>query len=278
MAGRLLNPALDNTITGCIRVIIAFITLMCLSISGKVQLIPENKKYIWVLCLLGLVGIFLYTFFFHKGIQLVAGGRASVIINVNPVLIAIGAALFLHDRLTPLKIIGVLLAALGAAIVISHGHLATLFTDKLSIGDGFMLLAATCTAGFALLGKLLLQKGFRPVQIITWAVFVGMLCFIVTAFTTGDVKQVLTYTLTDWLCLAYLGIFSTAVAFILFYKILQRLGAVGGGVIGSMIPIPAIIFTSLLLGEPLSVSLLVGAVITVIGVIIVNTAPKGGNP
>lgn len=249
VAARLLTPGLDTVVLSCVRIIIAFITLLCLCRAGRVKLIPDNKKMILLLCLLGVLGIFLYTLFFHLGIRTVPGGRASVIININPVIIAIGAALFLHERLTPLKICGVLLAALGAAIVVSHGNLASLLSDKISIGDGYMLLAAVCTACFALLGKVLMQKGFRPVQVLTWAVFFGMLCFIISAATTGHVAaQITAYTLRDWLCIVYLGVFSTATAFILFYKILNRLGATGGGVIGSMIPIPAIIFTVLFKG------------------------------
>lgn len=274
VAARLLSPGLDSMVISCLRIIIAFIVLISLCIKSKIKLVPANKMLILPLLVLGVVGIFFYTMFFHTGIQTVAGGRASVIINVNPVLIAIGAAIFLHDRLTPLKIIGVLLAALGAVIVISHGNLASLFTDRLSAGDMWMLLAAACTAGFALMGKVLLQKGLRPIQIIVWAVFFGMLCFIPTTISRADIGQVFIYTLKDWLCIAYLGVFSTALAFILFYKILHKLGATGGGVIGSMIPIPAITFTSLLLKEPLTTSLLVGAAVTVVGVLLVNVAPK----
>lgn len=270
VAGRLLSPGLDTVVLSCVRIIIAFILLISLCAVGKVKLMPDNPRIILLLFAVGFVGIFLYTLLFHLGIRTVPGGRASVIVNINPVIIAIGAALFLHDKLTPLKLCGVILAALGAAYVISHGHLTSLFTDRLGIGDVWMLLAAVCTACFALLGKVLMLKGFRPIQLITWAVFFGMLSFIVAALTTGDLGQVKDYRTSDWLCIAYLGIFSTALAFILFYKILNRLGATGGGVIGSMIPIPAIIFTSLFLHEPLSMSLLIGAAVTVIGVILVN--------
>lgn len=274
VAARLLTPGLDVVVLSCARVAIAFIVLLSLCLANKVKLLPDNKKTLGIFVLLGFVGIFMYTVFFQTGIQTVPGGRASVIINVNPMLIAIGAALFLREKLTPIKICGVLLAGLGAAIVISHGHLSALFTNRLSAGDVWMLAAAASTAGFALLGKVILQKGYRPIQIITLAVFFGLICFIPSALATGNARQVFDYTLRDWLCVIYLGMFSTALAYILYYKILNKLGATGGGVIGSMIPIPAIFFTSLLLHEPLSVSLLAGAIITVAGVLLVNLAPK----
>ena len=273
VAGRSLNPAWDSVVTSFTRMVMAFVVLVGLCAVSGVRLWPISRRLFLLQILLGLCGVFLYTIFFHKGIQTVEGGRASVIINTNPIMIAIMAALFLHEKLTPLKVAGVLLATLGTVYVVSHGHPLKLFSDRLTAGDGYMFMAAASWAAFGILGKIALWRGMLPLASITWSVFTGMLLLLPVAAATGHLEQIPRYASQDWFSIAYLGVFSTVCGFVFYYKIIQKVGAMRAGVICSAIPIAAIALTALLLDEPVTQSLTIGAAITVAGIFLVNYTP-----
>lgn len=273
VAGRLLNPAWDNVVTSFVRIGMAFVVLVALCATSGVKLWPISRRMFLLQILLGLSGLFMYTLFFHKGIQTLEGGRAAVIINTNPIMIAMLAALFLHEKLTPLKIAGVLLAAIGAVYVVSHGCPLKLFSDQLSAGDGYMFIAAVSWAVFGILGKVALHHGMQPMASIAWSACIGMLLILPAAVSTGHLNQIPHYALSDWLAITYLGVGSTVCGFVFFYKIIRKVGATRAGVICSAIPIAAIVLTMLFLKEKITQSLIIGAAITVAGVFLVNYAP-----
>lgn len=274
VAGRSLNPGLDNVVTSLMRMAMAFVVLLILCATSGVKLLPISKKLFIMQIFLGLTGVFMYTVFFHKGIQTVEGGRASVIINTNPLMIAIVAALFMDEKLTPLKAVGVVLAAFGAIFVVSHGHLSEFLSGKITRGDIYMFIAAVSWASFSLLGKIAMRYGMRPLASITWSVFFGMLMMFGVALSTGHIGQITRYDMGDWLSIAYLGVFSTVGGFVFYYKIIRKVGAMRAGVICCAIPVAAIIMTALFLGENVTAPLVIGSAITVVGIFLVNKGQR----
>jgi drug/metabolite transporter (DMT)-like permease len=61
------------------------------------------------------------TAFFFVSLNYIGLAEATALADINPILITLGAALFLRERMTPARIMGVVVAALGAIIVIRPG-------------------------------------------------------------------------------------------------------------------------------------------------------------
>lgn len=87
------------------------------------------------------------TTFFFLSLTHIGLTEATAIADINPMLITLGAALFLGEKLTRARVIGVLVSALGAMIVIRPG--AGVFTP----GAVFPLLCALSYAASALLTR-----------------------------------------------------------------------------------------------------------------------------
>lgn len=81
---------------------------------------------------------------FYIGLTHIGLAESTAIMDVNPVLITLGAALFLGERLGPRRVFGILAAMAGAMIIIRPG------SGILSAGAIWPLLAACCYAGYAL--------------------------------------------------------------------------------------------------------------------------------
>ena len=87
------------------------------------------------------------TAFFFWGVSLIALSDAAALMAVSPVLITLGAALFLGEGLGPRRIAGILAAMLGAAIILRPG--SDVFTPAALLPLG----AAICYSGYALLTR-----------------------------------------------------------------------------------------------------------------------------
>ncbi|TDK51293.1 DMT family transporter [Antarcticimicrobium luteum] len=87
------------------------------------------------------------TAFFFTGISMIPLSDAAALMSVNPVLITLGAALFLGEALGPRRIAGIAAALCGALIVIRPG------TDVFSPAALLPLGAAVCYSGYALLTR-----------------------------------------------------------------------------------------------------------------------------
>lgn len=87
------------------------------------------------------------TGFFFTGISRIPLSDAAALMSVNPVLITLGAALFLGEALAPRRIAGIAAAMCGAMIVIRPG------SDVFAPAALFPLAAAVCYSGYALLTR-----------------------------------------------------------------------------------------------------------------------------
>lgn len=87
------------------------------------------------------------TWFFFLGISRIPLTDATALMSINPVLITLGAALFLREPLGPRRIIGIAIAICGAVIVLRPG------SGLFQTAALYPLAAAACYSGYALLTR-----------------------------------------------------------------------------------------------------------------------------
>lgn len=232
--------------------------------------IPALKRtQILPVVVLGLTGVFAYNAFFLTGIKQVEAGRASMIVANNPVFIALFSAWLFKERLTPLKIFGILLSITGAMVVVSRGHLASLLSGGVGRGELLILGCVASWVVYSLVGKAVLH-GLKPLPSVMYSVLIGTAALSIPALGEGVVRAFPAYTWKDWLCLAYLGVFGTVFGFVWFYEGIQKLGATRAGLFINFVPVSAVIIAYAVLGEALSISLLTGATLVTAGVYLTN--------
>ncbi len=244
-----------------------FLLLAAWKIEGRLPAI--RSRQLLPVFLLGLTGVLAYNVFFFKGLKLVEAGRAAIIIANNPIGIALFSALIFRERLTPLRLAGILVSISGAVIVITRGSWSTLGSGTVGWGELFILGCVASWVTFSLLGKALLKE-MSPLSSILYASLSGTLCLALPAWQEGLPAAWPGYTLTDWLALFYLGFFGTVLGFVWYYEGIQRIGATKAGVFINFVPISAIVFSFFILGEPLTDSLLAGTLLVLSGVYFTN--------
>ncbi|MEO0946758.1 MAG: DMT family transporter, partial [Cyanobacteria bacterium J06641_5] len=188
---------------------------------------------------LGAIGIFAYNACFFLALQNVPASRAALVITTNPTAIALGAALWFGERLSAGRIAGILLAVIGAVTVLSEGNPAALLSKGMSWGDGYLLACILTWTIFTLLGRIVTQH-LSPLVATTYGCLAGTPMFLVPALREGLLRDMATYSIANWLQLAYVGLLGTVLAFWWYYQGVRAIGAARTAVFINFIPVVAV--------------------------------------
>jgi len=196
--------------------------------------------------------------------QWVPSGLAAVIFATFPLLTALIAHLALPaERLSPRSLVGVLVGFAGLAVIFSE--------DFRALGGSRVLTAATVLLVCPLLaamGSIAVKRwgeGIHPLSIAavpmaTTAVLMGALSRIVEADRT------VTFATRPLLALLYLGILGSALPFSVYFWLLKHQSATALSLINYAIPIIAVAVGTLFFHEPVTVHIIVGTALVLVGV------------
>jgi drug/metabolite transporter (DMT)-like permease len=128
-----------------------------------------------------------------------------------------------------------------------------------------MLLAVLCAVGYTLMVKKLTER-YNAYSITTYQNIFGTLMFL-PLFLVFDLKEftALTHTTKALLNLAYLAIFGSSIAFILFNYSVKTIGATRTETFTNLIPVLTAIFAWFMLGEELGLKKIIGIAVVLTG-------------
>ncbi|GMW05048.1 MAG: membrane protein [Dehalococcoides mccartyi] len=244
-----------------LRFLVASLALVIYALITRMRL--PDKRDLPAIFLLGLIGISLYHFALNYGEKTVTAGAASLIIASAPIFSVLLARFFYKDKLTPAGWLGILLS-FGGIAVITLGEVQTLSFEPHAF---WVLLAALFTSIYIVFQRPLLKK-YSGFEFSTYAIWAGTLLLMVGA--PGLLKEISEAPVSSTLAVVYLGIFPTAISYLLYSYALSK--ARISQVISFLYlnPVFAIGIAFLWLGEiPAPISLL-GGLLALVGVILVN--------
>ena len=268
VAGRSLVQNVGPFSAAFFRFAVASVFLVALTWKMEGKLAGLKSSQILPVLLLGLTGVFLYNLFFFKGLKLIEAGRAAIIIANNPIFIAVFSAIFFKEKLGAVKIAGILISVSGAIVAISRGNLTQLLQGNLGWGEFYIFLCVASWVVFSLLGKAVMS-GLSPLTSVTYSSLTGTVLLFLPAFREG-LTNCIYYSLPDWGNIFYLGIFGTVLGFVWFYEGINQIGPTKAGLFINFVPISGILLAFLILGEPLTISLLIGTLLVTCGVYLTN--------
>ena len=272
IAGRILAQSLPTMTAAFGRILIASILLVIVVIKIEGSLPRLNRKQIFLTAILGFTGVFINNICFFGALARVPAGRTSLFVSLTPIVIAILAGFFFSERLGVRRWIGILVALLGAIVVITRGDLVSGITDisqSIGLGELMMIGAVFSWAAYTLISRKVIET-LSPIVATTYSTLWGF--FFLSIGALGEFKDI-DWALIDWrvwTSVFYLGAFGTVIAFIWFYEGIQAVGPSRTAIFSNLVPAFGVLFSVLLLGEPLLISMVVGGLITALGVSLVN--------
>ena len=272
IAGRVVSAEMDAPTAALWRYFIATTVLIAFVFATEHGLPRLKGRQWWDVVLLGVVGVSAYNLCFMYGLQTVSASRASLIIALIPAATLIGGAMFLHESLTAWRILGIVIALLGVAVELGGGNPLALFAGRAGLGEAALFGCVLSWAAYTLLSKRLLGEGVSTLAATTYAALAGTLMLIATSAATGNLALP-HVSVRAWLAIAFIGVFSTALAYVWFCDGVRVIGPARTSVFINLVPVVAIALGVLLLDEKLEASMVTGAVLVLSGVFIINRAP-----
>ncbi|MDQ2951605.1 MAG: DMT family transporter [Chloroflexota bacterium] len=217
-----------------------------------------------LLILAGFFGIFVYNalVFFALTISPASDG-ALIVPTVNPVLTVVFAAV-VGERVTANKVAGLLLATVGAVLVIAAATGLTFGGQRLT-ADLLYLGGAAVWSAYATIGAITTRHG-SPLGVTAVACLAGAAMLFPLGFLEKGYADVPSWSLFTWLDIAYLVVFATIVGFVLFYWAIRRFGAGMASMVSYLVPLFALVQAVLILGEQPAPLEIVGGMVILVGV------------
>ncbi|MDQ4127070.1 MAG: DMT family transporter [Actinomycetota bacterium] len=215
----------------------------------------------------GFLAFGVYHVALNYGQRTVSAGAASILIGTAPIFTALWATAFLGERLRVWGWAGFAIGLVGATLV-SMGEGGGFALDP---GALLVLLAALCVSVYFVLQKPYLEK-YGALPFTTYAIWVGTL--ISLCFLPGLVAQAGTAPAGTLFSMFYLGVFPTALGYVTYAYAFSRMPASRAVSFLYLIPVVAYLIAWIWLGEVPAALSVIGGVVTLSGVVIVNTLGK----
>ncbi len=233
--------------------------LLAVAFITKLPL-PPKKFWGWI-ALTGVLQIAIGASIVQYCFQFLDAGLVSVLNYTMPMWVTILAAFFLNEKLTKKKIFGVALGIIGIGV---------LMNVEIS-GNFSAMLIALSAAIFWALGNILMKAKLaqcNPIALTTWQMVVGAILLVIYAATFGEVRA--DWTPTAIACLLYNGILASAFAFFLWVYILRNMEASKASISVLGVPVVGVLGGVICLGEPLTLSMLIGMLMVLSGIFLVQ--------
>jgi drug/metabolite transporter (DMT)-like permease len=230
------------------------------------KLWPSKRQW-WPLIILGVVGTFGYHALFFTCLKYTTAINSSLIGATNPMMTALLAAVFFHEHLTRLRVVGIALSFAGVFLVVTKGDWAMLTHFQFNPGDILMLIAVLCWAIYSLLGRSFMKKYHLSPLMVTAYTFtvcvVASLPFVWWEQPGSYLREVSTI---GWLSVLYMSVFASVLGYLIHMNAVRRIGAAKAAMFINLVPIFTIIQSILILGEAFSLFQFVGACVIIAGV------------
>jgi drug/metabolite transporter (DMT)-like permease len=250
-----------------LRLLIGFGLLAVVVGAAREKLPPFGRIY-GHLFVMGAINIAIPFSLITWAEQSVDSSVAAILNAAVPLFVMIIAAIFLKDeRLTPNRVLGLVVGFLGVAILVGFNP------ADLASGDmagEIALIGSTLSYAFGAVYSKRNIHGLRPMIPAIFQVFFGLVITSVLAFVFENPLGT-TFTTASLFAVIWLGLLGSGLAYLVFFRLLRDWGATRTSMVAYLLPLYGIVLGAIILNEPIDGRLILGTALIIGGVALVNT-------
>lgn len=233
--------------------------------------LPRGKEWIPIL-VLSFLNFIMSNGLSTWGVKYISAGLGSIMGAIFPLwLVVIG--LFISKEKLPQKAIIGLLLGFGGVCIIFYEHLQDFFIADFRFGI-FLSLVATWTWAIATLYTKKQAASFNPYFSLGLQMVISGISLTIFTSATGTAIPLSAVPWQSWSAIAYLVVFGSLIAFICYLYALQNLPTEQASIYAYINPIVAVLCGWLIFHEKITIFIVVGGLVTLLGVYLVNKAFK----
>lgn len=245
-----------------VEVRVGFGALFLLAVAGWRGRLGALRRHAGHISVVGIFAAGLPFLFFNIAAQTVPAGFMAVINAMTPLFGALIARLWLKEYLTWARIAGLLIGFTGIVVLVGND----LSFSAGGMGPGVLAcLSASLCYGFAASYTTRHLKGVDPLAIAAGSVTAAAIALLPLAIYAWPATPV---SASSWAAGLMLALLCTGLAYIIFYGLIDRVGASRSITVTFLVPLFGIFWGAVILHEPLSLRMLTGTAIVLLGTLL----------
>jgi drug/metabolite transporter (DMT)-like permease len=256
--------------------------LIFLRVSGSLVLfwilhffLPSKKvekRDLLKMAVCAVSGVGINQILFFEGLNLTTPISGSIIVTVIPVLILVFSHFILKDKITTVKVVGIVLGAAGALMVILSAGVGNIQFDAL-LGNLLIFANTIFWALYLVLVKPLMQK-YDSVTVMKWTFLFGFIFISPFSFRAIASSSFLQIPFEIWMSILFVVFITTGFAYYLISYSLKTVSANVNGIYIYLQPLVAAIVAIIWGKDKLTIIDLIATVLIMAGVFLVTRQPS----
>jgi drug/metabolite transporter (DMT)-like permease len=227
---------------------------------------PKGKQWKTII-ILSILNFVLSNGLSTWGVKYISSGLGAIIGALVPLWVVI-ISLFRGEKLVKMAIVGLVVGFAGVCVIF-YEHLSDFLIFDFRFGI-IISIISTLTWAFATLYTKKKVASFNPYFSLGIQMFISSIFLFAYLGATGSAVSLTTIPVISWVSIGYLVIFGSVLTFIAYIYALQHLPAEINSIYAYINPIIAVLLGAYIFGEPLSLAIAVGGIITLFGLYLVN--------
>ena len=227
---------------------------------------PKGKQWKTII-ILSILNFVLSNGLSTWGVKYISSGLGAIIGALVPLWVVI-ISLFRGEKLVKMAIVGLVVGFAGVCEIF-YEHLSDFLIFDFRFGI-IISIISTLTWAFATLYTKKKAASFNPYFSLGIQMFISSIFLFAYLGATGSAVSLSTIPVISWVSIGYLVIFGSVLTFIAYIYALQHLPAEINSIYAYINPIIAVLLGAYIFGEPLSLAIAVGGIITLFGLYLVN--------
>ena len=272
---KVLLRELDPLALNALRFPMAAVALWILvrRLDGSLKPDPEDLRRIITLGLLGNVA---YQLCFIFGVDSTFAGNASLLLATTPVWTLFLSSVAGHERPGGWAIIGVVGTLIGIFMVITGSRDAGTLASPTTRGDLLILIASVLWAMYTVGGRKPVTR-YGALRVTAWTLWVATPIIFLMGLPSLMKTDLRTITPEAWIGITYAGLLGIGLAYLLWYRAVERIGNNRTAVYSNLVPVAALITAWIWLGEVPTTLQLIGAAVILVGLTLARLAHSPEN-
>ncbi len=268
-----------------LRAVFASLALFAYVTLSKKQLwfLPRDRHVVALLVLASFLGATGFWTLLNLSVFFVDPDTSSFLVALYPLIAIMLASSLLKEKMTGAKATGVTLGILGTFVIVFFGRGAQMTGTNPVLGEVAAIMSAFSWAGYMIISKLLMGKRDSKTGAVLSAEYITFMTFliaiiptlIVSVLTSRLVSDLTKTTLAALTLTLYLGVMTSAFAFVVFNVGMKLIGVSRSAVNQLLFPCVAVIISYLFLGEIINLEEIAGIALIIVGIIIAQINAKG---
>jgi drug/metabolite transporter (DMT)-like permease len=236
------------------RWVLAAVIISCISYKQIISHWALIKKHIAFIIITSIIGVSTYNTLIYYGAHTSTPINLSLIGATSPFTTFILAAIFLKEKLTLQKIVGLLICFTGVLILLSKGNINIISGIQITKGDAWMMLASVLWATYTILLRVRPQT-ISPLAFQAITFIVGAICllpaYIIESTYYPNFSVIANYNHTMLFAIVYTAVGASIIAYFSWSNVVQLIGPSRAILFLNFIPIFASVESQFILGLPI---------------------------